>query len=141
VLDPDEECDPNAPPPYGEDACSFDDCTLLYFECNPLRDMCPSGWKCRDASGPPPNTECAQSDDVTQVGEPCTTTQECVRGSICIGGDINCNNASGCCVSWCDTEQDPDLCPNQLECMSWWQFLMQPAPNPGLDHLGICRPP
>jgi hypothetical protein len=81
------------------------------------------------------------SGDEGQTFDPCELINGCDAGLLCAASILasECDqDASGCCLPFCDTTQPP-ACPGAMQqCLPW--FADEPPP-PGLENLGVCGIP
>ncbi len=113
---------------------------LCLPKCDPLASTCKAGQVCV------PNNEGGDfvcfldASGGANQGDPCSYSNACSPGFICINGPYvqNCNSAA-CCTAFCDT----DLANNCLgkptvECIPWFE---EGTAAPGYEDVGLCGIP
>jgi hypothetical protein len=82
------------------------------------------------------------SGDEGQTFDPCEFVNACDKGFLCANVALGTEcmvAAKGCCLPFCDTADDPVMCPGAgQECIPWYE--MGTAP-PGFEQVGICGIP
>jgi hypothetical protein len=145
-------CDPDAPTCEPDEVCKpffemLEDAAIVPLcmpECDPLAQDCDvqgrPGWTCLPdtivdtrfiCTPPPPGTP-------KTFLESCTLANECQPGLFCAPDAIleGCVSSSGfCCTYYCDLNENPDPCPQPLECTSF------ESPYPQWQHVGACVVP
>ncbi len=115
--------------------CSFGKSISICFDtCDPVGEDCPVGCGCYFTNQ---TFQCFpdQSGDAGAFGDACEYTNACDPGLFCGSAESFKECAgSGCCSEHCDLG-DIDPCPDDLECVPWFEEGEAP---PDYEHIGGC---
>jgi hypothetical protein len=108
-------------------------------DCLPGLNQCEFGEKCVKIDL---TFKCVEDDYSNQLGESCSSDEECEEGRVCGSGTATCGNDGSCCVPVCslnESEECSILYDNgyhEGECRSLWNG--RPV-HASLEEFGFCR--